>query len=85
MNGYNIREIIVSVSDLGKVIHLNKIYRNELKRMIENKDFMHTFNKTILVSLMGNANKDHRILVNIAMEANKVLASELEKVTCTEN
>ncbi len=85
MKGYNIREIINSVSEMEKVVNLNKIYRNELKRMIDNPEFMHTFSKKPLLDLMRNCNKDLKLLLYLSTSANIVLTEELKKVNLVEN
>ncbi len=85
MNGYNVRDIIKSVSDINQVINLNNIYRNELGRMIENREFMRTFNKIVLVKLMRTAKDDAKLLTKLVMDANRVLTNELKNIRCIEN
>lgn len=85
MNSYNVRDIIKAVSDIHQVINLNSIYRNELERMIENREFMRTFNKITLVKLMRTAKDDAKLLTRLVTDANRVLTDELKKIGGIEN
>ena len=80
----NLKELLLCVDEMNGLIHINKIYRKEVERLITSRKFINNFNKIALIRLQHTSLQDCNLLLRLVQDANKVLTEYLKKTGATE-